>query len=419
MMPAISERVVTARTAGVDLTRCVTVAIDVGKRDALAGVEDFTGRALRRPVPFVLNRSGIDQMVAAVTAAMPADPVVVRVGVEACGHYHQPVTAAGVLPEAWELVGLNPAWVTAQRRVNGTARRKTDAIDVAAIADLLRAGKGYPLPRPGEALIELTAWVAHRQRRVKVRSGLKNQLNGQLDRAFPGLAGALSDVLGTKVGRLVATEFADPTRLAAMGVTRFRRFAANRDVRVSVTIAERLVEAARQAVPTDTAVVARHIAAADLALLTDLDEQVSAATVHIGELIGATPYAVLRTGPGWGDARVGGYAAAVGDPRRWPSHRQVYRAAGLTPMQYESAGTRRDGKISREGSVTLRQAILDLGIGLWHQDPAARRYAATLRERGKPGGVIGCALGRRANKIAHAMVRDQTPYDPTAWEATA
>lgn len=419
MMPVISQDAVTARTPGVDLTRCVTVAIDVGKLEGLAGVEDFTGHQLCRPIPFTMNRSGVASMIVAATAAMPREPVVVRVGVEACGHYHQPVTAAGVLPEGWDLVGLNPAWVTAQRRVNGTARRKTDAIDVAAIADLLRAGRGYVIPRPGEALVELTALVAHRRRRVQVRSGLKNQLNGQLDRAFPGLAGALSDVLGTKVGRLIATDFTDPARLASLGATRFRRYAANRDVRVTVTIAERLVNAAREALPTDTATVARHIAAADLALLDDLDDQVDEATVRIGELIPATPYAILLTGPGWADARVGGYAAAIGDPGRWPTHRQVYRAAGLTPMQYESAGTRRDGKISREGSVVMRKAILDLGVGLWHQDPAARRYAAGLRERGKPGGIIGCALGRRANKIAFAMVRDQQPYDPDVWTLEA
>jgi hypothetical protein len=34
-------------------------------------------------------------------------------------------------------------------------------------------------------------------------------------------------------------------------------------------------------------------------------------------------------------------------------------------MQYESAGKRRDGTIRREGSVALRRALIDLGIGLW------------------------------------------------------
>jgi hypothetical protein len=45
-------------------------------------------------------------------------------------------------------------------------------------------------------------------------------------------------------------------------------------------------------------------------------------------------------------------------------------------MQYESAGHRRDGAISREGSVELRRALIDLGIGLWQCDPAAKAYAA-------------------------------------------
>ena len=47
---------------------------------------------------------------------------------------------------------------------------------------------------------------------------------------------------------------------------------------------------------------------------------------------------------------------------------------GSSPMQYESAGRRRDGSISREGSVELRRALIDLGIGLWLTEPAAKRY---------------------------------------------
>jgi len=59
--------------------------------------------------------------------------------------------------------------------------------------------------------------------------------------------------------------------------------------------------------------------------------------------------------------------------------------------------------------------LLDLGIGLWHCDPSARAYAASLRARGKPGGVIATALAHRANRIAYALVRDQAVYDPDRW----
>jgi hypothetical protein len=65
------------------------------------------------------------------------------VGIEAVGHDHRPLTATGVLPADWQLVELNPALVTAQRRANGQRTVKTNQVDLAAICDLLRAG--HPL----------------------------------------------------------------------------------------------------------------------------------------------------------------------------------------------------------------------------------------------------------------------------------
>jgi transposase len=405
----------TARTAEVPLRQLVAVPVDVGKTTAMLMACDFTGRVVLSAVEFAMTRDGLAGVLGRLRAALPGDVALVRVGVEAAGHYHRPLTAAGVWPDGWQVVQLNPAHVTAQRRVNGQRGVKTDRVDLAAIADLLLAGRGVPVTIAGEALVELAAWVAHRTRRVQVRTATKNQLLGQMDRAFPGLSVAVTDVLGTKVGRLVAAEFADPARLARLGVERFRGFAARRGVRVNRPVAGRLVGAARAALPTAEAAVARQVLAADLALLDDLDAQITAAEDRIAALLPATEYAILTSVPGWGSVRVAAYAAALGPMRRWPAAAKIYRAAGLTPTQYESAGRRRDGAISREGSVPLRRALLDLGVGLWHRDPAAGNYAGQLRERGKHGGVIACALAHRAGKIAYAMVRDQKPYDPSRW----
>ena len=346
--------------------------------------------------------------------AVPADARLVRVGVEAAGHYHQPMLAPGLWPEGWQVVELNPAHVTAQRHVNGSRAVKTDRVGLTAITDLLLAGRGVPVILGDEPLLELQAWVAQRRRRVEVRTATKNQLLGQLDRAFPGLSSVICDVLGSKVGRLVAAHFPDPVRLARLGADRFRDYATRRDVQVSRPMAARLVAAARDALPTAGAAVAREVLAADLALLNDLEEQIGAAEARIGTLLPTTDYQILTTTPSWGVIRAASDAAALGPPTRWASAAKIYRAAGLTPIVYASAGKRRDGGISREGSIHLRRALIELGIGLWQRDPASRSYAHTLRERGKPGGLIACALAHRANKIAYAMIRDQVPFDPTA-----
>ena len=388
------------------------VAVDVGKAKAAVLITDAERHRLLGPMEFPMTVSGVAQVIIRSRAVLPAG--LTRVGVEAAGHYHRPLAAAGVWP-GWEVVELNPAHVVEQRRVMGRRRVKTDAVDLEAITELLLAGRGVPISAPCRAVGDLAAWAAHRHRRVLIRTATKNQLLAQLDRCFPGLTLALPDVLGTRVGRLVAEHFADPHRLAALGAARFVRFAAFRGLQVRRSVADRLVAAARDALPSPDAAAARQVLAADLGLLAHLDTQIQAAQTRMAELVPASPFAPLLSVPGWGVVRVGNYGAAVGDPARWPGHRQLYRASGLSPAQYESAGRRRDGTISREGSVRLRRALIDLGIGLWLHDPAAKRYGQGLRARGKNGGIIACAMAHRANKIAYAMVRDQTSYQPQRW----
>jgi transposase len=391
----------------------IVVAVDVGKSSAMLSVTDSARKRLLGPVEFAMTCGDLAATVRRVGAVV-TPCAQVKVGVEAAGHYHRPVLDYR-WPAGWEVLEFNPAHVAEQRRVAGRRRVKTDAIDLEAITELVLAGRGQPVVAAQTVFGELGAWAAHRTRRVAVRTATKNQLLGQLDRAFPGLILALPDVLGTKIGRLIAAEFADPARLAGLGASRLIRFAAARDVQLRRPVAERLVAAARDALPTADSAVARRVLAADVALLADLDAQIAMAEAELAALVPRSPFATLTSVPGWGVVRVANYAGALGDPGRWPGPRQIYRASGLSPMQYESAGKRRDGTISREGSVALRRALIDLGIGLWLSEPAAKAYAAALKARGKHGGIIGCALAHRATRIAHALVRDHATYNPSRW----
>ncbi len=392
----------------------VVVAVDVGKTEFAFSVTDASRVLLLKPrTGCPMTGSSLTRVVADIVDVLPHGAVV-KVGIEAAGHYHRPLLHAS-WPDGWEVLELNPGHVTEQRRVLGKRTIKTDVIDLQAMTELLLAGRGQPVGDRSLALGELTAWSAHRIGRVAIRTATKNQLLGHLDRTFPGLTLALPDVLATKVGRLVAAEFADPARLATLGSARFIRFGATRGLRIRMPVAERIVQAAREALPAADAAVARAVLAADLALLSDLDTQVDQATDQLARILPPTPFAPLLSVPGWAAVRAGNYGGALGDPTRFDNHRQVYRTAGLNPIQYESAGKRRDSVISREGSVELRRALIDLGMGLWLNDPAAKIYGARLRERDKKGGVIACAMANRANRIAYALVRDQSSYDPARW----
>ena len=204
------------------------IAVDAGKLVAAVLVTAADRHRLFGPVEFPITVSGMGGVITSARAVLPDG--LVRVGVEAAGHYHRPLLTGW--PAGWEVVGLNPGHVAEQRRVMGRRRVKTDVIDLEAITELLLAGRGTPVSEPPAAVMELAGWAAHRRRRMATRTATKNQLLSQLDRCFPGLTSALPDVLGTKTGRLVVTHFADPRRLAGLGVARFVRFAAARNVRV-------------------------------------------------------------------------------------------------------------------------------------------------------------------------------------------
>ena len=409
----VQQQVLASR--GGPLEQSVVVAVDAAKASAVALVADFTGERLCPPVSFAMNRDGIAGLVTAVQRAVACRDVrLVRLGVEASG-YHLPLLAPDALPASWNVVELNPAHVAMQRRVNGQRGVKTDLVDATAMFDLLVAGRGSVVATRDDIVAQVSAWVHQRRRQVEWKRAVGNHLLSQLDRAFPGVSGCFNHILGTAAGRLIIAEFTDPARLARLGVERFRRFARVRGVRVASDKAAQLVDAAHQALPAAGASVARAAVAADLRLLRELEAQIVAADQQLELLLPATPFAVLTTTPGWATIRACMYGAAVGDIGRWASARKLYRASGLTPSMYESAGHRRDGGISREGSVALRHALLELGQGLRHHEPAARRTAAQLGARGKHSMIIWTTMANRANRIAYAMVRQQQPYDASRW----
>ena len=137
----------------------VVVAVDVGKNTVTLSVTDAQRRRLLGPLDFAMTASGLAATLSRVDEVLPARAQV-RVGIEAAGHYHQPLLAPGLWPPGWELLELNPAHVAEQRRVRGRRRLKTDAIDLEAITELVLAGQGTPVTDRQQVLGELAAWSA-------------------------------------------------------------------------------------------------------------------------------------------------------------------------------------------------------------------------------------------------------------------
>ncbi len=83
------------------------------------------------------------------------------------------------------------------------------------------------------------------------------------------------------------------------------------------------------------------------------------------------------------------------------------------PATHDSAGrSYGDPGISRDGSSTLRDAIVELGRGLSQHDVDFARYRAGLLARGMKPLPAAIAVGHRAHRLAFALIRSGLPYDP-------
>jgi transposase len=407
-----------ARIRGRDPQQCLVVPIDVGKSTASALVADHYGELVVEPFEFALTESGFGLLATVIARAEAGRQAeVVRVGVESAGHYHRTLVAR-LRTGGYEVVELNPRTVKESRSQQLLARLKSDARDLGAMAELMVRGSGRPPGARSGPLAAQAAWVAHRRRKVAARIALANQVVGQLDLVFPGLDGCFTDLLGSRAGRVIVAEICDPDRVRRQGVEGLRRFVARRRVTLSTPKAATVVEAARVALrlPAEERRTLGRVLAADLSLLRTVEAEIVAAEAALVEVLPETPAAVLLSLPGVAVVRASNYGAGIGDPGRFPNAASAYRASGLVPSLYESAGRRRGGQhISREGSAELRSAIIELGRGLSQHDPEFGAYRRRLIDQHKPPSVAAVAVGRRAHRLAFAMLRDQRPYNPATW----
>ena len=143
-----------------------------------------------------------------------------------------------------------------------------------------------------------------------------------------------------------------------------------------------------------------------------LDAQIVAAEAKIAQLLPDTPFAPLTTVPGWGMS-----GPPITAPRWATPVGGREPASSTAPPVCDRHNTSRPGSVVTAASAgraawALRRALMTSGSGCGHADPSASGYGQRLRARGKKGGVIGWAMANRANRIAFALVRDQTGYDP-------
>jgi transposase len=408
---------------GIPLEQILCVSLDIHKYFHVVMFHNALGEIVTMPFEIDIFQSGFDRLCRAINEAVVRTKAqVVLVGMEPTGHYFENL-ARHLHQRPQPVTLINSFAVSRNREQQMMRREKDDEIDVAAIGDLLRRGEGTPFQPISGIYLEMQHLSRVRLSRVKMRTSLKNQIIGHLDRIFPGLV-IKGKVASERYEPLFVTDFwscrtlqhlirvcPDPRQLATMAPQDLRHAFHAQGFALGAKTAARIITYAQKVLLPDPEVITIRceILARDLALLAEVERRIAELEDRLHALLQQTPYWVWTKVRGLSLTQVASLAAAIGDPSHYTYAAQVFRRSGLVSGRNDSGTRRHKGKgkrVVKTGDVYLRRALMTAIMSLIRHQPVLQDYFNELH-RTKHTGVARVATARRATGILWAMQRDQ------------
>lgn len=408
---------------GKDLERILCVSLDISKYFHVVMIHNGLGEIVMPTFEIDIFKTGFEQLCQAIDEAIEqTDAQLVLVGMEPTGHYFE--NLARHLHQRPQPVTLINSYAVSQNREQQMMRReKSDPIDVATIGDLLRRGEGSRFQPLQDIYLEMHHLDRVRQSKVKIRTILKNQIIGHLDRIFPGLV-LIGPAARKRYTPLFATDFwecqtmqhlirvcPDPGQLAAMSTTELIAAFHAHQFKMGPKTAAKIIAYAQKILVPDPQLIAirSELLHHDLFLLEAVEARIVLMEERLVQLVTQTPYQIWTKLRGLSDIQVARLAAAIGDPSHYQHAKQVFRRSGLVSGRNDSGVRQKQGKgskIIKTGDVHLRRAIMDALTTFFLHQPVLFHYYSKLKLT-KPELVARVATARRATGILWATLRDQ------------
>lgn len=359
----------------------------------------------------------------------------VVVGLEPTGVYHEAwASALGRWNHpALQVRLVNPFHTKQKRRDLLKGRpRKTDELDVQALAHCLRDGQGDAWWTRSQAELELDVWtndycqwqMIHRQHQLRLLTQIDHLWQGALVKAKafkqahpdmePPISLVKSHPLERRLVRVIFLHHPNPYDWLSLTIPDIRKAIREHGLRCGVSVAQNVHAVVHQALllpPDHAQLLATHLQH-DLIEYIREEQRLAQLRQEAERLIPRSHAAVLMTIPGVSAFLAAQYVALVGDVQRFDNADQVWSLAGFDICLNDSGDRRRHGKISRHGLPALRNVLFILGQQTSRSCPAIAATKERARQHGKRG--VGAVLhaAHKANRLCFALLKHQLPYDP-------
>lgn len=421
------------------------VTLDIGKNvNWLAAYAGFDLKPVIPPLEVRSDRSGFERVTTEIDRLLASGRYgQVVLGHEPTGIYHQGWSRAladhyaahrdGRAAPPLEYRLINPL-VSKRRReqTNNGRKRKSDKIDLLAMALCLRDGQGQPAFLPTAADLEFQLWSQVYCQLFQDQHRLNLRLLAQLDRLWPGVVVnvsrfrhmhpqleapvplVLSRPLERGRVRALLAHCPNPHDFLALGQAGIQAFYRQHLGRCGPATAQLAFQVVSNALlpPPDIAALLAAQLQTDFQHFLALEQRLTSLADQSNTLVPISPARVLTTVPGISPFLAARYLAYLGQPRRFTSASQVWAFAGFDPVSEQSGDFRRVGSISKKGAPGLRNTLYQIGFHTAQHVPAIARVKQAALKRGLGQVAATIHAANKANRLCFHLLFHQLPFDP-------
>ena len=391
--------------------KTLIVTVDIGKTTNM-GYGRCPDRTEIKPFEFSNNGQGFKKFWDRMVEARKANDLEeIVVGFESTGSYGEPLQHF-LMKRSVKLVQVNPLHTKRLKELQGNSPGKTDRKDPKVIADIIELGHALTVVIPEGAAAELRRLTQARERAIRRRTALFNQIQDLVFMVFPEFLQVMKDIK-THSAQYLLRHCPCPEDIIQCGLEtlriRLRRVSRGK---LDKERAPALYAAAghsagiqegRQAILWEIGEILSEIESSD--------QFIEKAEQEMAALLPEIPYShSILSLKGIGEVTAAGLIGEIGDFRKFHTLAEVMKLAGLNLFEISSGKHKGNRHISKRGRSLLRKILFFAALNTIRKGGVMHAAYQRHLDQGMPKIKALVAIARKLLGVIFALVRDHSEY---------
>lgn len=332
------------------------------------------------------------------------------IGFESTGPYAEPLFHF-LRKKPVKLVQVNPVHTKRVKELTGNSPNKTDKKDPRVIADVICLGHALTVVVPEGAAAELRRLTQARERAIKDRTSITNQLQHLIFMIFPEFLKVLK--ISSKSAKYLIKHYTTPETICALGLESVSQILKKVSRgRIGQDRAKELYEAAENSIGISDG---KQSIVLEIEHLVDKieteDRFIDSVKEQMLVYLQQVPYSQnMLSIKGVGEVTVAGLIGEVGDFKKFDTISEIIKLAGLDLYEISSGQHRGQRRISKRGRPLMRKLLFFAAINAVKSKGIMHKKYQQMLDRGMLKMKALVAISRKLLGLIFAIVRDNTKY---------